>query len=305
MIRNLLLKASENRWLRQRARTSRLMSRSVRRFMPGEGLEDALDACQALAAARIPTILTHLGESISTEDEARSVEKHYVDVLAAIESRQLPIEISVKPTQLGLDLSFDFCLTNLQKILAHVPPSQMLWIDMEQSSYVDRTLRLLSSARTSRPNVGVCIQAYLRRSESDVDKLIAARAAVRLVKGAYAEPASLAFPDKADVDANYLRLAKRLLGKEARWNGVRAALATHDRKLANRVIVWAAANEIPQEELEFQMLYGIQADRQRELAARGHRCRVLISYGSSWFPWYMRRLAERPANLFFVLRNIV
>ncbi len=305
MIRQILLKASENPWLRRRARTSRLMRRSVRRFMPGESLEEALGACQVLAGSKIPSVLTHLGEGISTQEEAFSVAKHYIDVLAAIESKRLPIEISVKPTQLGLDLGFEFCVANLQMILAQVPQNQILWIDMEQSSYVDRTLRLLGAARAVRSNVGVCVQAYLRRTESDIDALIAAGAAVRLVKGAYAEPSSLAFPDKADVDANYLRLAKKLLGKEARWNGVRAALATHDRKLVNQIIVWAATEEIPQEELEFQMLYGIQAQRQQELAERGHRCRVLISYGNSWFPWYMRRLAERPANLWFVLRNIV
>jgi proline dehydrogenase len=137
----------------------------MRRFMPGECLEDALGACQVLSVSKIPTVLTHLGESVSNQEEAVSVAKHYVDVLASIESRHLPIEISVKPTQLGLDLGFDFCLANLKMILAKVPANQTLWIDMEQSSYVDRTLRLLSSARSIRSNVGVCVQAYLRRTE--------------------------------------------------------------------------------------------------------------------------------------------
>ncbi len=267
-------------------------------------MEHALTACQALAASNIPTVVTQLGESISSQQEAISVTKHYVDVLASIASRQLPVEISVKPTQLGLDLNFDLGLENLKTILAHVPADQTLWIDMEQSAYVDRTLQLLNAARLVSPNVGVCVQAYLRRTETDVDALIKAGAAVRLVKGAYAEPSSVAFPEKVVVDENYLKLAKKLLSKEARHIGVRAALATHDQQLVGQIMSWASSEGIPQGELEFQMLFGIQAERQKNLVQQGYKCRVLVSYGTYWFPWYMRRLAERPANVLFVLKNL-
>lgn len=196
-----------------------MLRRSVRRFMPGESLEEALAACQVLAASKIPAVLTHLGESVSTQEEALSVAKHYIEVLCATESKRLPIEISVKPTQLGLDLGFDFCLANLQMILARVPENQTLWIDMEQSSYVDRTLRLLGAARQVRPNVGVCVQAYLRRTESDVDALIAAGAAARLVKGAHAEPPPWRFQTRLTSMRTIFALRKNSLGRRRAGTG--------------------------------------------------------------------------------------
>jgi proline dehydrogenase len=304
MIRSALLSASENTWLRRHATSSRFLRRSVRRFMPGETLEDALGACDNLVKANIAIALTHLGESVVERQEAVVVTEHYLDVLRRIEQSRMPVEISVKLTQLGLDLDFDFCLTNSAKLLTANRDRSTIWIDMEQSSYVDRTLLLVDRARATASKVGVCVQAYLRRTEKDLDGLIAAGVAVRLVKGAYAEPPEIAFSDKREVDENYFHLATKLLGAEARSRGVRAAFATHDRKLVERITTWAKSEGIDRSQLEFQMLYGIQREQQRELARRGYRCRVLISYGNSWFPWYMRRLAERPANLFFVLRNL-
>jgi len=267
-------------------------------------VEDALGACRDLAGHSLGTVLTHLGENVAEQDEAAAVTKHYLDVLQRIRSCALPVEISVKLTQLGLDLDPDLCLTNLRTVLAHTPAHETTWIDMEQSSYTERTLCLFKRARQDCRNVGVCVQAYLRRTEKDVEALIATGAAVRLVKGAYNEPTEIAFSRKREVDESYLQLAKKLLGKEARRNGVRTALATHDRDLINRLTAWGASEGMKRNELEFQMLYGIQRALQLKLADEGYGCRVLISYGNFWFPWFMRRLAERPANLLFVARNL-
>jgi proline dehydrogenase len=305
MIRRAILGMSDNRWMRENATSSRFLRRSVRRFLPGETLEEALSACRDLAAFNIGTVLTHLGENVEDRGEAAAVTNHYLDVLHSIRSAGVDIEISVKLTQLGLDLDPDFCLANLSQLLEHAPSRGTMWIDMEQSSYVDKTLRILERARRhSSANVGVCVQAYLRRTEKDLEALILAGTAVRLVKGAYNEPAEIAFSRKGDVDESYFRMAKRLLGREARQNGARAALATHDGHLIRRITTWAASEGIKPQDVEFQMLYGIQRAQQLQLAQRGYCCRVLVSYGAYWFPWFMRRLAERPANVLFLLRNL-
>jgi len=304
VLRQTLLRASENVWLRKNAINSRLLRRSVRRFLPGETLEDALAACRDLGKSNIDTVLTHLGENIGDRDEAAAVTRHYLHVFDRVRSDGLHTEISVKLTQLGLDLDPDFCLANLTTLIEHSAARGTTWIDMEQSVYVERTLRLFKGAQMASRNVGVCVQAYLRRTEKDVEALIATGAAVRLVKGAYNEPAEIAFSRKREVDESYFWLSKKLLGKEARRNGVRTALATHDRKLINRLTAWAASEGMKPQELEFQMLYGIQRALQLQLAKEGYGCRVLISYGNYWFPWFMRRLAERPANILFLARNL-
>ena len=304
LMRSMLLAASQNQWLRHRAANYPFVRRTVARFMPGETLDDALGAAQTLRGKKIGTVFTYLGENIAAHDEAAAITRQYVDALNCIRSYRLSIEISVKLTQIGLDLDPDFCLTNLSTLLAHTPAHETTWIDMEQSSYTERTLRLFNRARQDCRNVGVCVQAYLRRTEKDVEALIATGAAVRLVKGAYNEPSEIAFSRKREVDENYFRLAKKLLGKEARRNGVRTALATHDRHLINRLTAWAGSEGMTPKELEFQMLYGIQRALQLQLAEEGYSSRVLISYGNFWFPWFMRRLAERPANVLFLVRNL-
>ena len=212
----------------------------------------------------------------------------------------------MKLTQLGLDLDRGILLRESREAdRAHSPRAKKrLWIDMEQSPYVDVTLELYRRARSQYPNVGVCVQAYLYRTEKDLESLIAMGAAVRLVKGAYNEPSEIAYPKKSDVDENYFRLAQMLLSPEARRRGVRAALATHDVKLIARISEWAAAQGIAKDQIEFAMLYGIQRGEQLRLAREGYRCSVLVSYGSFWFPWFVRRLAERPANLLFLARNL-
>jgi len=302
-MRRSLLKASQSQWLRERAPRYGFMRRAVKRFMPGENVEDALTAAQTLASNGIGTVLTHLGENITDRAEAQEVSKHYLDVLDRIRAANLPAEVSVKLTQLGLDLDNEFCYSNLVALIEHTPAEKTLWIDIEQSPYVDVTLQLYRRARKAYANVGVCVQAYLFRTEKDLDALISIGASVRLVKGAYNEPAEIAFPLKRDVDENYLHLAQRLLSPESRKMRVRAAMATHDRVLIKKIVEWSASQGIAKAHLEFQMLYGIQRAEQIRLARDGYRCNVLISYGSFWFPWFMRRLAERPANVLFLARN--
>jgi proline dehydrogenase len=303
LMRRSLLMASQNPWLRERAPRYRFMRRTVKRFMPGENVDDALAAARPLAEKRIATILTHLGENITERAEAEGVTEHYLDVLERIRAAGLPTEISVKLTQLGLDLGREYCFANLARLIEHTPAEKTLWIDMEQSPYIDLTLELYRRARAAHRNVGACMQAYLYRTEKDIESLVSMGGSVRLVKGAYNEPPEIAFPRKQDVDENYFRIAQMLLSPEARRAGVRIVLATHDRDLIAQLTQWAAAQGIPKDQLEFAMLFGIQRAEQIRLAQEGYRCDVLISYGSFWFPWFMRRLAERPANVMFLARN--
>jgi len=273
--------------------------------MPGESAEAALAAAKKLEECGLQTILSHLGENVAERGEAEGVAQHYLEVLAAIRESGLGTELSVKLTQFGLDLDVDFCLENFARVADAVPLDHTLWVDMEQSPYVDVILDFCRRARKRHPNVGVCVQAYLFRTERDIELLIEERSAVRLVKGAYNEPPEIAFALKADADENYFRLAQTLLSPKARRAGVRAALGTHDGKLIQRIAGWASARGLKKNELEFQMLYGIQSAEQLRLARDGFRSGVFICYGSQWFPWFMRRLAERPANVLFLARNFL
>jgi proline dehydrogenase len=303
LMRSALLKASKSSWLRERAPRYRFTRRTVERFMPGESAEDALAAAQRLERSGLGTILSHLGENVANRAEAEGVTQHYLDVLARIRELGLASELSIKLTQLGLDLDFDFCLANFERIAAEAPSDRTLWVDMEQSPYVDVTLDFCRQARKTHRNVGVCVQAYLFRTERDIERLISQSCAVRLVKGAYNEPPEIAFAKKADADENYFRLAQSLLGSDARRAGVRAAIGTHDRGLIKRITEWAAGQGIAKNEFEFQMLYGIQTGEQLRLSRDGYRSAVFICYGTYWFPWFMRRLAERPTNMLFLARN--
>lgn len=306
--RRILVQASESAWLRDHAPRLRFVQRASRRFLPGERLDDAIAAVRRLAGSGISSLITHLGENVRERAEAEAVTRDYLGILERIRAAALPAEISVKFTQLGLDIDRDFCLANFTKLAeasaALHPAARCVWIDMEQSAYVDATLDLHRRARQAHPNVGVCAQAYLRRTAQDVESLVAMGATVRLVKGAYSEPPQIAFAKKSEVDDNFFRLAQALLSPEARRAGVRAAIGTHDRALIARISAWAASQGIAKDRIEFAMLYGIQRAEQLRLAAEGYRSCVLVSYGSYWFPWYMRRLAERPANLWFIARNL-
>jgi proline dehydrogenase len=313
-MRHILVKASESAWLREQAPRFRFVRGAAQRFLPGESVDDALGAAARLAADNITSLLTHLGENVRDRAEAEAVTSQYLNLLDRIERAGLPSEISVKLTQLGLDLDGEFCLANLTSLVErasalpvrskHSSASKTVWIDMEQSAYVDRTLDLHRRVKGTHSNIGVCVQAYLRRSLEDVKSLLSVRASVRLVKGAYSEPAEIAFEKKMEVDESYFRLAQLLLSPEARRCGVRVALATHDRILIARLMNWAASQGIAKNQLEFAMLYGIERSEQLRLAREGYRSDVLVSYGSFWFPWFMRRLAERPANIVFLVRNL-
>jgi len=308
VMRRSLIAASQSRWLREYAPKYRFMRRTVERFMPGESEAEAIRAALALENQRIRTIFTHLGENIVDRGEAENVVRHYLGVQREIAAAGLATELSVKLTQLGLDLNSEFCYANILRLLEQTPADRVLWIDMEQSPYVDVTLELYRRARAAQANVGVCVQAYLYRTERDIEELIAMGASVRLVKGAYNEPAEIAFPVKKDVDKNYETLARELLGADLRRKAKgfrpRAALATHDLRLIESLTQWALEKGLPRERVEFQMLYGIQRAQQLRLAQAGFRCGVLVAYGTYWFPWFMRRLAERPANVGFLVRNL-
>ena len=305
MMRSILLAASQNRWLRDHASHYKFVRKSVARFMPGETLDDALSAAETLREKKIGTVFTHLGENISDATEAQQVTDHYLEVLDRVQQKGLQTEISVKLTQLGLDLSQDLCYGNLQSIIARAPKDSTVWIDMEANNYVDVTLDLYRRALGEFPNVGVCLQAYLYRTKDDLTKLLPLRPSIRLVKGAYNEPPEIAFPRKPDVDENYFALGKEMLRAKKENLCVRAAFGTHDVIMIRRLSDHAAKEGFSREDFEVQMLYGIQRAEQERLATEGCTSVVLVGYGTFWYPWFVRRLAERPANLWFVLRNVL
>ena len=304
LVRAALLRASRSAWLAEQFRDRAFARRAVRRFMPGEDVGAALDAAASLAGARLGSVLTALGERVNSRAEAEAVRTHYLDVLERIRTRGLPTHLSVKLTHLGLDADPTLCGESVDALAAHSAASgTMLWIDMEESHYVDATLELYRRVRAKHSTVGVCLQAYLRRTPADLESVLAAGGSVRLVKGAYREPAAVAFQRKSDTDAAYLALAQRMLTSVGRDRV--QVLGTHDLALVERVRDDAATRKVPDGAWEVHMLYGIRAREQRALAASGVRVRVLISYGTHWFPWYVRRLAERPANVWFLLRSLV
>ena len=296
---------STNAWLRERATRTAFVRRSVSKFMPGERLEDALAAAAAQQRQGIGTILTKLGENLTRVEEAEEVTRHYLEVLDEVKAANLRAQISVKPTQLGLDLDKELCFANLQRLVDRAAQrDNFVWIDMESSPYVDPTLDLFRRARARSPLVGIALQAYLYRTAQDVESLVPLGAAIRMVKGAYLEPPAIAYPKKADVDENFYNLSCRLLAEDARRAGGLLHIATHDAHLADRLAAFIDEHEIPPSAYEYAMLYGIQRPLQQRLVQAGRPLRVLIAYGEYWFPWYMRRLAERPANVWFVVKNI-
>jgi proline dehydrogenase len=305
LMRKVLLGASTNAWLRDRATKTAFVRRSVARFMPGEQIEDALRAAQELKSEGITTILTKLGENLTKVEEAEEVTLHYLDVLDRVAASGLDAHISVKPTQLGLDLDLALCERNLDRLVERAEARRnFVWIDMEGSPYVDPTIALFKRTRAKTSRIGIALQAYLYRTAQDVEPLIPLGSAIRIVKGAYLEPPPVAYPKKSDVDENFYRLCTRLLAEDARRAGGLLHIATHDTALADRLSAYIAQHNVPASAYEFAMLYGIQRSQQVRLAREGKRLRVLISYGEYWFPWYMRRLAERPANVWFVVRTM-
>ena len=303
--REILLRASRSAWLADQMTRRGFARRAVRRFMPGEDVGSALDASESLRRHDLTTILTLLGENVASATEVDAVTEHYLEVLDRVVERRLDTDVSVKPTQFGIDLGFDLAREGIERVARRASEgSRMLAIDMESSAYTDRTLELYRQLRADHQNVTLCLQAYLRRTATDLETLLPAGPHIRLVKGAYKEPANLAIRSKREVDENYLRLAEILLDSARAGNG-RVYFGTHDTGLIDQICRRAEISGVSRDRFEFQMLYGIQRQAQLDLAKRGFHTRVLISYGESWFPWFMRRLAERPANLLFLLRNLV
>ena len=305
LARNVLLALSTNVWLREHATRTAFVRRSVSTFMPGERFEDAMAASAQQQTKGIGTIFTKLGENLTRVEEAEEVTRHYLDALDRIQVAGLDAQISVKPTQLGLDLDRELCHQNLQRLVDRAAErGNFVWIDMESSPYVDPTLDLFRQVRAHSPRIGIALQAYLYRTQQDIESLLPLGPAIRLVKGAYLEPPDVAFPKKADVDEHYYELCCRLLSDEAQRAGTLLHIATHDPRLVDRLNAFIAQHGVPNAAYEFAMLYGIQRPLQQRLAQSGRRIRVLIAYGEYWFPWYMRRLAERPANVWFVMKNL-
>ena len=305
VMRKVLLAGSTNAWLRERATKAAFVRRAVSAFMPGETIDDALRAAKEQQRTGINTILTRLGENITRVEEAEEVTEHYFEVLDKVAAAGLDAQVSVKPTQLGLDQDPAICRTNLDRLIERTEQrNNFLWIDMESSPYVEPTLELYRYGRARTSRIGVAIQSYLYRTEKDVESLIPLGSAIRMVKGAYLEPPDVAFPRKADVDENFFKMCVRLLQPDAIQAGCLLHIATHDMALVERLTAWIKANSVPPSAYEFAMLYGIQRGHQQRMAKEGKRLRVLISYGEYWFPWYMRRLAERPANVWFVVKNL-
>ena len=307
-MRSALLWMARNERLAETIPNMRFAQRAVRRFMPGERVEDAFSAAERLRDERIRVLFTRLGENISTLDEAHAVADHYREVLSTDAARAHvagPVEISIKPTQLGLDQDPEECRRICAGLAqAAAEAGTWFWIDMEGSAHTERTVVLAEALMSEHDNVGIAIQSYLKRSAADVARLLPLRPAIRLVKGAYDEPAAIAYRDAAAVDAAFLGLA--LMVAEAASDGnARLALGTHDVELIEQLSTITEAQGVARELLEVHMLYGIREQELRRLRDVGHPAYSLVAYGEAWYRWYMRRLAERPANVVFALRQLL
>jgi proline dehydrogenase len=304
-MRTILLWMARNPWLKERLPRFRFVQKAVRRFMPGEDADAAFAAAATLAAGGQGILFTRLGENLTSLDEANAVAAHYHEVLDRSAALERPIELSVKPTQLGLDLDEEACFRLCSELASRADVAgTWFWVDMESSAYVERTLALFERLKKRHRNVGICLQAYLKSTPADIRRILPLEPAVRLVKGAYDEPASLAWRKKAEVDGAY-QAAALVIAEAARDGKARLALGTHDSSLVERIASFADAAGVPREKLEVHMLFGIRAGELRRLQQAGFPAFTLVAYGKHWYPWYMRRLAERPANVGFALRQLL
>jgi proline dehydrogenase len=303
--RGFFLALAKSSYLNNHVVKWRFVQKATKRFMPGEAPEDALNATADLAARGRGTILTKLGEAITNRDEAKAVRDHYIWLFDQVRARKLPGHISVKPTQLGLDIDPKLCLDYTLELAGKAKDGgTILWIDMEDSNYVDRTIDLYRKVKAQNPDTGLAMQAYLFRTPKDVADLMSVKPIIRLVKGAYAEPAHIAYPRKADVDRAYYEISDTLLKGAAAGNCL-PIFGTHDVALVGRICARAKELNVTPGKFEIHMLYGIKDAEQQRLRNEGQVVKTLISYGSAWFKWYMRRLAERPANVGFVIRSML
>lgn len=299
MLRTLLLELAKSSRLRRWITSNSTTRRMAHRFVPGEELRPAVEAARACNKAGMTVSLDHLGENVVTREDAARARASYTEALDRIAAEGVEGNVSLKLTHLGLDLGGEFCAEQLRMVTSRANElGNFVRVDMESSAYTDRTLRMVKQSRAETSAVGTVIQAYLYRSEEDIRDLLGIGCRIRLVKGAYKEPSRIAFPNKKDVDANFIKLMKILISSET-YN----ALATHDPKMIDAATQFAAEQNISKDKFEFQMLYGIRTDLQSSLVRRGYRVRVYIPFGQDWFPYFMRRLAERPANLIFFAKN--
>ena len=299
MLRSTLLKLAESKRFAEFVTSNAKTRQMARRFVAGETLDEAIAAARACNDAGMLASLDYLGENVATTADAQKARDAYLEIFERIASEQLHANVSCKLTQLGLDLNVDFCAGLLLSIVERAAGyDNFLRVDMEGSVYTQRTIELVKRVRARNPAVGTVIQSYLYRSEGDIQDLLAYGCRIRLCKGAYKEPDEVAFPKKSDVDANYVKLMQTLLP-----SGFYHGIATHDPRMIGATIRIAAENQVSKDDFEFQMLYGVRTDLQRRLVRDGYRLRIYIPYGRDWFPYFMRRLAERPANLAFFARN--
>lgn len=303
MLRQTFLFLSHRQGIFRFVRNNRLARRFANRFVAGETIEDAIAAVRALNAKGITATLDLLGESVTSATEARATADHYVELLDRIASAQLDANVSCKLTAMGQDIADELCIENITRVLERARlHGSFVRLDMEGSAYTERTLQLFKEELYPHfpAEVGIVLQSYLRRTAADVSSAIDIQCRVRLCKGAYKEPATVAFPDKRDVDASYLTEMKRLMS-EGKYPG----LATHDEAIIEEAKRFAKEQAIAPDRYEFQMLYGVRRDLQDRLVREGYRMRVYVPYGTQWYPYLMRRLAERPANVAFMTGNII
>jgi proline dehydrogenase len=287
--------------LRRWTETSSIADRLTKRFVAGQSLEEELAACQRLNGDNMLATVDFLGENVHSIEEARQSRDTYLRVQQEIHARAIRATVSIKLTQFGLDFSTEACLANVEPLVAQAQAmGSRVEIDMEASAYVDRTLDIVCGLHERYGSVRAVIQAYLLRSEKDVEMLNGRGIPIRLCKGAYKEPPGIAYAKKTDVDAAYVRLMEQMLS-----GGVDAAIASHDENIIRRAQRYTSAQGIAADRFEFQMLYGIRRDLQKELVKAGYRLRLYVPYGDAWYPYFMRRLAERPANVLFLARNLI
>jgi proline dehydrogenase len=303
-MRRLLLWMAGNAWLRRNLPRLWVTRRAVRRFMPGESAAEALAAAEKFKRGGTPVLFTLLGENLESIADADAHAEHYLELLREIEARGIDGEISVKPTQLGLDLDATRTVAHLERLAVAAAP-RTVWIDMESSAYTETTLAIYEGLKARHANTGLCLQAYLKRTYADVQRLLPLEPRIRLVKGAYAEPADIAYLRRREVDANFLALCVSMLEASRNGRPLFLGLGTHDVELIAQVADYALKIGADKGSFDVEMLYGIRTDQQRRLQREGFRVRVLIAYGKAWYPWYMRRLAERPANVIFALRQML
>jgi proline dehydrogenase len=306
-MRRVFLWMATNTWMRNHIPKLWVAKRAVRKFMPGESVEDALAASDKFKAQGIGLLFTRLGENVTNAEQYDEVAHHYEWLIGEITKRRIDGEISVKPTQLGMDVNLEAMQAHMDRLclVAQENGNRTVWIDMEGSAYTEQTIAEYERLKALHPNVGICLQAYLKRTYSDIERLLPTEPRIRLVKGAYAESRDIAYTKGREVDQNYLALCVSMLGQLKAGHALFFGLGTHDVRLIAQVAEHAQSIGLAKNVFDVEMLYGIRADQQRKLEKDGFRVRVLIAYGDYWYPWYMRRMAERPANLIFAVRQML